>query len=482
LLSEPKTYNLVLYNTLPMSTQVQALVVGAGISGLTAAYALQKAGISTFLFEASPRPGGVIQSIQREGFLIECGPQSFSGNASISAMCLDLGIMDQRLLADPKAPRYVLIDGKLQNVPMGPGLLFSSFLGGGTRFAILRDLLGSSRAPDSDESVADFVRRKFSPTLLDRLIGPFVSGIYAGDPEKLSLRAAFPILHQAETAKGSILRGAFTVLKDRKAKLANTPQEKPILQTFREGNETLIRALAKNLNDRSFCNVEVTAIDPLDPGREAKAPRFHVTLRTQRGEERIETERIVLANSPGAAGRVLSRLNPQFESELGAVEYAAVGVVSLGYRKADVGHSLEGFGFLVPRSSGLNDLGTVWNSSLFPGRAPEGYALLTSFVGGATNPAILQKSPEEFTSLVHREIAPLLSIRNSPIFSNVTVWPRALPQYNLGHLARLQAVEKLRASFPGLYFAGNYLNGPAIGTCIEHALKIADEIRISFAN
>ena len=127
-------------------------------------------------------------------------------------------------------------------------------------------------------------------------------------------------------------------------------------------------------------------------------------------------------------------------------------------------------------------MGSVWNSSLFPGRAPEGYALLTSFVGGATNPAILQKSPEELVALVHSEIAPLLSIRNQPIFSNVTVWPRALPQYNLGHTARLAALDKLRANLSGLHFAGNYLHGPAIGTCMEYALSLADELRISFAN
>lgn len=465
-----------------MSTQVQALVVGAGISGLTTAYALQKSGISTIIFEAAPRPGGVIQSIQRDGFLLECGPQSFSGNASLTAISRDLDILDQRLMADSKAPRYILINGKLHNVPMGPGLLASPLLNGGTRLAILRDLLGTSRPPEPDESIADFARRKFSPMFLERLLGPFVSGIYAGDPEKLSLRAAFPILHEAETAKGSLIRGAFAVMKDRKAKRGNTPREKPTLQSFRDGNETLVRALARNLGDHLVCNVEVTAIDPLDPGHEAKAPRFHITLRTPRGEEHIETERLILANSPLGASRILSRLNPEFEFLLASVEYAAVGVVSLGYRTADIGHNLAGFGFLIPRSAGLNALGSVWNSSLFPGRAPDGYALLTSFVGGATNPAILQKSPEELISLVHREIAPLLSLRNSPLFSNVTVWPRALPQYNLGHTALLAKVEKLRADFPGLYFAGNYLNGPAIGTCVEHALKTADEIRVSFAN
>lgn len=465
-----------------MSNQVQALVVGAGISGLTTAFALQKAGISTLILEADSRPGGLIQSVQRDGFLIECGPQSFSGNSSLTSVCSDLGILDQRILADSKAPRYVLIDGKLQNVPMGPGLLGSSLLAGGTRTAILRDLFGKSRAPEPDESVGDFVRRKFSVTLLDRLVGPFVSGVYAGDPEKLSLRAAFPILYEAESASGSVIRGMFPAMKQRKAKRGNTPREKPTLQTFRDGNETIVRALAAHLGDRLACNVEVTSIQPMDSGRVPKTPRFHVTTRSPREQETVETERLILAVPTNIAAKLLSPFNPAFESELAPVEYAGVSVVSLGYRKVDVGHPLAGFGFLVPRSSGLSVLGTVWNSSLFPGRAPEGYALLTSFVGGATDRNALQKSPGELVAQVHREIIPLLAIRNQPLFSNVTTWRRALPQYNLGHTARLAALEKLRSQFPGLHFAGNYLNGPAIGSCVEQALKVADEIRISFAN
>jgi protoporphyrinogen/coproporphyrinogen III oxidase len=465
-----------------MSTQVQAVVVGAGISGLTAAYALKKSGITTILFEASSRTGGVIQSVQRDGFLVECGPQSFNGNAAIASLCKDLGLLDQRIFADPKAPRYVLIDGQLQNVPMGPGLLLSPFVSPGTLFAALRDLLGSSRPPEPDESVADFARRKFTPTFLDRLVGPFVSGVYAGDPEKLSLRAAFPILYEAETSKHSLVRGAIAVMEARRAERGAALAEKRTLQSFREGNETLIRALAKNLDDQLFCDIEVTAAEALDPGHEANAARFHLALNTPRGEERIEAERLILACSPSAAGRILAQLNSQFESELSAIESVSVAVVSLGYCQADVDHSLNGFGFLVPRSSGLDVLGTVWNSSLFPARAPQGHVLLTSFVGGATNPGIVQKSPEELVSLAHREISPVLSIRNAPVFSNVIVWPQAIPQYNLGHTARIAAIEKLRTAFPGLHFATNYLHGPAIGTCVEQALKVADEIRISFAN
>ncbi|HEV8075270.1 MAG TPA: protoporphyrinogen oxidase [Candidatus Acidoferrum sp.] len=468
-----------------MSDRVEALVVGAGISGLATAYALQKAGIATRVVEAAARPGGVIQSVKRDGYLVECGPQSFSGNGSISAMCRDLGILEERFLADPKAPRYVLIDGKLQNVPMGPGLLASSFLSGGTRTAILRDIFGKSESPEPDESVAGFVRRKFSATLLDRLVGPFVSGIYAGDPEKLSLRAAFPILYEAEKASGSITRGVFKVIKERKAGNGTQPQapmEKATLQTFREGNETLIRALAKRLGERLNCGTEVTRLEALDSGQEPKAARFRASLRGPRGEESVDTERLILSVPTGAAGRLLEPLDLGFVAQLSAIAYSGVAVVSLGYRKEDVGDSLAGFGFLVPRSSGLSILGTVWNSSLFPGRAPQGEALLTSFVGGATNPAAIGKSPEQLASQVHREISPLLRLRKDPVFTNVTIWPRAIPQYNLGHTARIAAIEALRARFPGLYFSGNYLHGPAIGTCVEHALKVADEVRVSFAN
>jgi oxygen-dependent protoporphyrinogen oxidase len=468
-----------------MSDRVEALVVGAGISGLATAYALQKAGTATRVVEAAARPGGVIQSLKRDGYLIECGPQSFSGNGYISAMCRDLGILDERVLADPKAPRYVLIDGKLQNVPMGPGLLASAFMSGGTRTAILRDIFGSSESPEPDESVASFVRRKFSGTLLDRLVGPFVSGIYAGDPEKLSLRAAFPILYEAEKAAGSITRGVFKVIKQRKAgngTQPRVPKEKLTLQSFREGNETLIRAIAARLAERLTCGTMVTRIEALDSGQEPKAARFRVSLRGLRGDETVDTERLILSVPTETAGRLLEPLDLGFAAQLSAIAYAGVAVVSLGYRKGDVGDSLAGFGFLVPRSSGLSILGTVWNSSLFSGRAPDGQALLTSFVGGATNPGAMNKSPEQLVAQVHGEMAPLLGLRKEPVFSNVTIWQRAIPQYNLGHTSRIAAIESLRSRFPGLYFSGNYLNGPAIGTCVEQAMKVADEVRVSFAN
>jgi oxygen-dependent protoporphyrinogen oxidase len=465
-----------------MPSQVQALVVGAGISGLATAFALQKSGILTLTVDSAARPGGVIHSVKRDGYLLECGPQSFSGNSSIASVSSELGLLSERLLGDPKAPRYVLIDGRLQAVSLGPGLLVSPLLSGGTRFALFRDIFGNSTPPEPDESVAAFVRRKFSPLLLDRLVGPFVSGIYAGDAEKLSLRAAFPILYEAEKRSASVVRGAIKIMKSRKETAGDARREKPTLQTFQDGNESLIHALAERLGNSLYCSVEVASIQPLDPGREPAAPRFRATLRTPRGEEAIEAERLILAVPTDVAGKLLASLHAEFESLFCGMEYAGIAVVSLGYRKDNVAHPLDGFGFLVPRSSGLAVLGAVWNSSLFPGRAPDGQALVTSFVGGATNPGAMKQSPEDLVAQVHRELTPILGIVKEPVFRNVTIWPRAIPQYNLGHTARLAAIEKLRANFPGLYIAGNYLKGPAIGTCIEHALKAANEIRVSFAN
>jgi len=441
-------------------------VIGGGISGLVCAYALQKAGVEVLLVEASARPGGVINSISRDGYLLELGPQSFSGTAQLRGLCSELGIAEQLLEAPPRAPRYVLINGRLRAVPMSaPAFFLSPLIDGVAKWGLVRDIFGKSVPPDGDESVASFIRRKFSDQLLDRLVGPFVSGVYAGDPETLSMRSAFPMVHEAEKAGGSIVRGMM-----RLAKKKTGPRERPTLNTFREGNETLVRALANRLGRAVLTRTSAATIYKQNDGS------FHVSLEGG-GNESVSAKRVICATPTDVTGRLLARLDPTCESLLASVEYAAVAVVSLGYSKKDVGHSLDGFGFLVPRSAGLRILGTVWNSSLFPCRAPDGYALLTAFVGGATDAAAAKLSSEELSNLVHREIAPLLSIKNVPTFCNVTVWPRALPQYNLGHGERLSAIAQKLERFPSLFLAGNYLRGPAIGSCVEQALAVAEEVK-----
>src|SRR6266436_5284852 len=267
------------------------------------------------------------------------------------------------------------------------------------------------------------------------------------------------------TSSGKV-RGMLRLAKSRQG-----PRERPTLQTFCDGNETLICALSSKLGSALLPETTVTGIT-----RESDSS-FEVRLEDNSGKHSVLTESLIMATPTDVTGRLLSSLDSSFESLLTSIEYAAVAVVSLGYRKSDVGHSLNGFGFLVPRSANLRVLGTVWNSSLFPGRAPEGHALLTSFVGGTTDPAAARLTSEELASLVHRETSALLSVKSEPAFSNVTVWRRALPQYNLGHAERLAAVSNLCSRFLGLWLTGNYLRGPAIGACVEQAFSVAGEVR-----
>jgi oxygen-dependent protoporphyrinogen oxidase len=460
-----------------MTTHVPVLIVGAGISGLVCAYRLRKSGIDAQVIEASPRPGGVIRSERRDGYLIELGPQSFSGTPQLLELCRDLGIQNELAEAPHSAPRFLLIDGKLKPAPLSPPAFFaSSLFSVRTKWSILRDAVGRSTPPSVDESVAAFTRRKFSAELLDKLVGPFVSGIYAGDPEKLSLRAAFPQLHEAERSAGSVIRGMIRASKSKPGL-----KQRPTLQSFRDGNETLTKALAANLGSPLRCGVEVTGLRRSDDGipqsgKTQSVEPFVVDIKTTSGAETMVADRLVLATPTHVAAKLL---RPELASLLDEIEYAPLAAVSLGYQKRDVGHSLEGFGFLIPRSENLRTLGAVWNSSLFPGRAPQGSVLLTSFIGGATDPQAVALSAEDMVSMVHGELAPILSIRNQPTFSNVEVYPRALPQYNIGHTARIANLERESSSLMNLKLVGNYLRGPAIGACIEQAFAMADEIRSS---
>jgi protoporphyrinogen/coproporphyrinogen III oxidase len=452
-----------------VTAHVPTLIVGAGISGLVCAYALRKAGVDAQVIESSATPGGVIRSERHEGYLLEFGPQSFNATSALLNLCRELHIEDQLLQAPPAAPRYVLVKGTLRPVPLSPpAFIASSLFGSVTKLRVLRDILGRSTPPQSDESVAAFTRRKFSRELLDELVGPFVSGIYAGDPEKLSLRSAFPQLYEAEKSAGSVIRGLLFSARKRSASA-----EKSTLQTFREGNQTLIQALAANLGSNLRCGVTAQRVRLTTASRDT--PILEVTLLANGREELLTTNRLIIATPAQQAATLLGDVDPQFESALSAIAYAPVAVVSLGYPKSAIHHSLEGFGFLVPRSSGLRILGTVWNSSLFPNRAPDGHVLLTSFAGGATDPSAVSLPESEIVSIVHRELASVLGTSQPPSFSHIQVWQRAIPQYNLGHIQHMNQLSQIQRKYQSIRLIGNYLRGPALGACVEQALTVAPE-------
>jgi oxygen-dependent protoporphyrinogen oxidase len=440
-------------------------VIGAGISGLTCAYALKKRGIDVLILEAGDSPGGMIRSIHEGGYLFETGPQSFSTTPQLTKLINDLGLGSELVIAPQKAPRYILVHGnQLKPVPLSPlAFLGSSLLKWSTKFSILRDAFSKSFPPKTDESIADFVRRKFKTQLLDLLVGPFVSGIFAGDPERISLRAVFPTLHEAEQSSGSILRGMKAVAKKRKG-----PRAKPSLASFRQGNQALPKSLAEKLGDALCTGVRVSQVVKMDEGG------FTLVA----GDMQFHSGNLVVTTPTFVTAELLRRIAPAAAEALFQIEYAPVAVVSLGYRRSEVAHSLQGFGFLVPSNENLCLLGTVWNSSLFQDRAESQNVILTSFIGGAMNPDSAFWPAEDLVDQVHSELTPILGLKSRPIASRVTAYSRAIPQYNLGHLERLATIRTELAKVPGLHLTGNYLKGPAIGACIEHAQSVADCIRI----
>jgi len=440
-------------------------IIGGGISGLTCAYRLQQLGLPFRLFEAEERAGGVIGTAERDGFLFESGPQSFQGTEALLELVRQLGIEAKLERADPKAPRFVLLHGRLQEIPMSPkGLLTSSLLGAGSRLRLVSEALRKTRPPDKDESVASFVRRKFGHEILEYLVSPFVSGVYAGDPERLSLRAAFPSLDEWERKYGSVLRGA---MKSRPAQHSSPPP----LCSFDRGMETLTQALTNSLGAGAWVGTRAVALrgaDPRGPGG------FEIRVSRGGREETFASNAVVVATPAYTAAELLGPLCPSLAHALSGIAYAPVAVVATGYHGRQIGNALDGFGFLVPRREKLRTLGTVWNSSLFPGRSPKGMVALTSFAGGATDPGIVAKTETEIAQIVQDENARVLGISGPAVATSVWRHPRALPQYNLGHGHIVEQIREGMREIPGLFFSGNYLEGPSLGKCVEQGSQTAE--------
>ncbi|HEX4642501.1 MAG TPA: protoporphyrinogen oxidase [Candidatus Acidoferrales bacterium] len=450
-----------------------AIVIGGGISGLVCAYQLQRAGIPVRVLEAGSRPGGVIATIERDGFRFDLGPQSFLSTEPLLALIDALGLKDQLLHADPRAPRYILVGGQLVPAPLAPpSLLKTPLFSAGTKWRLLSEILQHTKPPEQDESIAAFVRRKFGAELLERLVGPFVSGIYAGDPEKLSLRAAFPKIHEFEQQYGSVLRGA---MKSRPAK--GTPRAG--LCSFREGMATLPRALAARLGESLLLDTSVTG---LHHGTANGKLGFEVSVVRGKQHEILAASAVVIATPANIASLLVLGLSDELAPVFSRIEYAPVAVVSACFRREQFARPPDGFGFLVPRSEGLHVLGTVFNYSLFAGRAPEGMVCLTSFAGGATDPKFCEWSDDAISETIASEVARVLGITGRPVATNLQRYARALPQYNLGHTQTIESLKRLATTMPELFLAGNYLSGPSIGACVEQATRTAQEARSYLAS
>lgn len=449
---------------------IDVIVVGGGISGLASAWLLHKRGVHVVLLEAAARTGGTIATIHECGCLLESGPNSaLETTPLIGSLFSELGIANKRIGPNPVArDRYVVRQGHLHALPLTPfAFLATPLFSTRAKLRILREPFIGRGAPDSEEAVAGFVRRRFGTEFLDYAVDPFVGGVFAGNPEALSLSAAFPRLHELEQQHGSVVRGYLFGARARRRDREKSNRTASMF-AFRDGMQALPDALAQQI-PRVELRSEVMSVA-------ADRGSYTVNTRTPGGGREMRARVVVLGVPAYAAARIVMPFAPQAAAALAAIRYAPLAVVHSAYRRGVIAHRLNGFGILVPGCERRKILGTIFSSALFANRAPEEITLLTSFVGGERQPELAQLSEADLADMVHLEHAALLGASSRPEFVRVRRWPQAIPQYTLGHALRIAQVEGAERALPGMFFSANYRGGVSIGDCIQSAHRAVGEI------
>jgi oxygen-dependent protoporphyrinogen oxidase len=457
------------------------VIVGAGISGLSTAHylvrVLSAAGreAEILIFEAEKTPGGKMRTIRDGGFNLEWGPNGFLTNKPYSLeLVRELGI-EGRLApsSDLARKRFIYSGGRLRRLPETPQSFFASdLLSLAGRLRILWEPFAPGPPPRVDESLGDFARRRLGTEALEKLLDPMVTGIYAGDPDRMSLRSCFPLIYDLERKYGGLVKGMLSLRKERqkageKREMSAGPGG--ILMSFDDGVQTLTDVLASLLAEGLHTNVAVESVKRRDG-------RFLLSLVEggQRGE--IDTDALVLAIPAYAASGALAALDPQMSEALSAIPYSPVSVVALGYEQAGMGNPLDGFGFLIPRLEKRKILGALWDSSVFPNRAPAGKALIRAIVGGVRNPEIASLPTDALIELTRKEIAATMGVTASPILSRAFFHEKGIPQYLVGHGKVLERIDGRLAEFPGLYLNNNAYRGIALNDCVLQSRLTAERI------
>jgi oxygen-dependent protoporphyrinogen oxidase len=440
-------------------------VIGAGLAGLACAHRLlTTTSHEVAVLEASDRVGGYLRTSQDAGYLVESGPNGFLDNVPDTlALVRELDLTGELLPSQDQARRrFVFRDGRLRLLPGTPGaFLRSDILSARAKLRIAFEPFAHGR-PDGDETIHAFASRRLGTEAADMLVDPMVSGIFAGDARQLSLRASFPRMWELEEAHGGLFRAL--VARRRKVKASGAPVGSPLgkLTSFRNGVETLPRALASTLGHRIRTQTRVAGLSQTSSG-------WTLTLDA---DESLHADHVVVAVSPAAAANLIAPL----ATTLVQIPSAPITVVALGFDTDSLDHPLDGFGFLVPRGEGPRILGALWESSVYAGRAGEGRALIRVMAGGAHDPGFVRLGDDESIGLVRRDLRMTMGVTADPQRAIVIRHHEGIPQYTVGHLDRVAAIDAALARLPGLHLAGHGYRGVGINYVIANARALADRL------
>jgi protoporphyrinogen/coproporphyrinogen III oxidase len=447
-------------------------IIGGGITGLTAAFRLKQGGVPVTVYEAGSRVGGVIQSLRKEGYLAEFGPNTIiETSPKIVGLVRDLGLEGRRCYTDPRAEaRYIVRGGKPVPMPGSPfGFFTTKLFSAGAKFRLVTEPCVRRAPADAEENLEQFVLRRLGREFLDYAINPLVGGVYAGNPARLSVKHAFPKLHALEQKYGSLILGQIFGAKERKRRGEVSKQDAKKF-SFDEGLQVLIDGLQRALGESIELQTPVTDIEQV-------AGEWRVTSRSQ-GKEQVQTHRAILlaAPAPRLAEIKFKAAQNLSLSPLEAVHYPPVTSIVMGFRREDVEHSCQGFGALIPEVEGFNILGVIFSSALFQNRAPKDHVTLTCYVGGSRNPALALRDKSELRALVLKDLQKLLGVRGEPTFENYCLFRQAIPQYEVGYGRLKDLMNTIEAGAPGVFLAGHYRDGIALGDSILSGDAVAGRI------
>ena len=444
-------------------------IIGAGITGLTAAFYLHRKGVPVTVYDASDRDGGAIQSIRTEGYLAEFGPNTIlETSPKVTQLVSDAGLASRRLDPDPKAgARYVVRYQRPIAMPGSPlGFFTTPLFTMRAKLAVLREPFVPRRRDGKEESVAEFVVRRLGQEFLDHAIDALVAGVYAGGPYKLSVPQAFPKLGQLEARYGSLIKGQIFGASERKRR-GEVAKDRAPKFSFDEGLQVLPDTLRERLGEAVRLNTSVTRLTQTPEG-------WTLALRDRGQPTRAEHSAVIYAGTAFklAEMEVQAPVRLHF-APFAEIRYPPVASVVLGFRREDVAHPCEGFGMLIPKVEGFKILGTIFSSSLFPNRAPAGHLTLTSYVGGERYPELASLPPDKLFALTCEDLRVLLGVTGKPTFQHSVFYPRAIPQYNVGYGRYRELMADIEGKAPGLFFAGHFRDGISLSDTIVSACNVA---------
>jgi len=448
-------------------------VIGGGISGLSVAFWLHQQGCRVSVLEGNNRVGGIIRSEQIGGYTIDHAANCLMNFLpEVNHLIETVGMAGERILRSPGAnKRYLLKQGMPQAVPLMPKEIFtSSFWSWKAKLGMIMEPFIAASASENEETVADFIRRRFGRELLEQAIDPFVAGTLSGDPELACIQSVLPQLYKMEQQYGSVIRGMLA------AKRAGSHSHYPRqLCSFKDGMEALPAAISRYLGDRVRTGIRVQSVERT--GKQWALTLAHVKdYENTQSIEKIEVNDIIIATPAEAAAKLVEPVSALLAGQLKGIPYAPMAVLTLGFRAQDIRHPMDGMGCLIPAREKKNILGMFWNSSLFANRAPAGHALVTCYLGGLRNPDMLAHDDEQLISLAMADLHNMVDIHGEPEFVRVIRHEKGLPQYHLGHQQRLTTIEAQLRLLPGLYLSGNYLNGVSVRDRIAQGKVLAERI------